>query len=553
MEAILNTDFNNIQIASSILEATNTDSFETVTIYPDLDTLVSIAKCAKNEKHPVIHTFDSEKEQSVLQNEIETIYPDLNNYDSESKILPTKEGSSSLNDKFKCHICSCTFANELKYKIHLIKHQQSVHVDCNYCGKKIAYNRFVYHVMVHTGEKPHICSICGRGFRLKRDLRQHTFTHTGERPYPCDICGKKFADTSSRRKHFQIHTGEKPYSCEICQRSFTQISHLREHQVTHTKEKSHSCELCMKKFTTKSSMQRHMLTHNNTCEVCNCTFTTNNKLQKHRELHNTERPFSCPICLRRFRKRTDINTHMLIHSDEKNVICKICNEAFKSYRYLRVHYAGSHKGLGPPFRCNICLKGFFQEKSMKRHYAAHFSDSNKRVKCPLCSITFSCTESLKKHSNLKNCSILKCYECDNQFESKDDLVQHLKITHYLFSDSLIIPDVVDDSNVKISPQHSTEKDVEKNINYLSSFGNSNNLTDEKKPTIKNNKNELNSFSKKRKSESSRKSKLSAKARKNSKYVPTIVKVEVVSEASNSFSEHDNDSCSSDKYFLNLKA
>lgn len=69
----------------------------------------------------------------------------------------------------------------------------------------------------------------------KQSLTLRLTLGTGEKPHVCDVCGKGFSTSSSLNTHRRIHSGEKPHQCPVCGKRFTASSNLYYHRMTHIK------------------------------------------------------------------------------------------------------------------------------------------------------------------------------------------------------------------------------------------------------------------------------------------------------------------------------
>lgn len=62
--------------------------------------------------------------------------------------------------------------------------------------------------VVFAGERPFLCTDCGKSFAQKSHLTCHLTMHSEERPYPCNLCDKSFKKKELLKHHMNLHGGK---------------------------------------------------------------------------------------------------------------------------------------------------------------------------------------------------------------------------------------------------------------------------------------------------------------------------------------------------------
>ncbi|XP_026580486.1 zinc finger protein 664-like [Pseudonaja textilis] len=231
--------------------------------------------------------------------------------------------------------------------------------------------------LIHTGEKPHICTECGKGFRLLSNLISHKRIHTGEKPFKCMECGKTFTYRKQLSSHQLIHTGEKPYRCMECGKGFGQHSKLTTHQRIHTGEKPFKCMACGKSFRHYSGLTCHKRIHTGEkpfkCMECGKSFSVNCNLTSHKWIHTGEKPFKCTECGKTFSQSSALTLHKRIHTGEKPFKCTDCGKTFSQSHHLTRHQRIHTRE--KPFKCMECGESFSRSNYLISHTEIHLSEN----------------------------------------------------------------------------------------------------------------------------------------------------------------------------------
>uniref|UniRef100_A0A4W6BQX5 E3 ubiquitin-protein ligase ZFP91 n=1 Tax=Lates calcarifer TaxID=8187 RepID=A0A4W6BQX5_LATCA len=76
--------------------------------------------------------------------------------------------------------------------------------------------------VVIVDQRDYICEFCARAFKSSHNLAVHRMIHTGEKPLQCEICGFTCRQKASLNWHMKKHDADATYqfSCSICGKKF---------------------------------------------------------------------------------------------------------------------------------------------------------------------------------------------------------------------------------------------------------------------------------------------------------------------------------------------
>jgi len=337
---------------------------------------------------------------------------------------------------------------------------------CSYCSRVLATKySLMIHTRIHTGEKPHHCTVCTSKFTHPTDLRRHMLKHTGEKPFKCDVCGAGFTQTTSLKGHSRQHPGEKPHKCQICGETFVAAVLLKTHERIHNQVQTFKCTHCDETYESIEQVMEHCQNFHTisvsfdqvqaaanknqpeptalvdvstimygrkrkrghfACDECDSVLTTAYSLQIHKRTHTGERPYACHLCDYRSICLSMLKRHVLTHSSEKPFQCEHCPKSFRQLPHLKKHQQ-IHEN--KQRKCRKCDNAYPKLSDLVSHWNAHHSDADKPFLCVDCFTEFEEEDELLEHKKEKHAwkqGEYACDRCGTVFNRKGNLKKHLE-------------------------------------------------------------------------------------------------------------------------------
>ncbi|XP_019511549.1 PREDICTED: E3 ubiquitin-protein ligase ZFP91 isoform X2 [Hipposideros armiger] len=194
-----------------------------------------------------------EKEKKEIKVEVEVEVKEEENEIREDEEPPRKRGRRRKDDK-----------SPRLPKRRKKPPIQYVRCEMEGCGTVLAHPRYLqnsvhskyFYLLKKNLLLPHLN--CELGILLNGILTTLSF-FSDQRDYICEYCARAFKSSHNLAVHRMIHTGEKPLQCEICGFTCRQKASLNWHMKKHDADSFYqfSCNICGKKFEKKDSVVAH--------------------------------------------------------------------------------------------------------------------------------------------------------------------------------------------------------------------------------------------------------------------------------------------------------
>lgn len=222
----------------------------------------------------------------------------------------------------------------------------------------------------------------------------------------------------------------------------TQESQLQLSAVNPMLRGRHVCQVCFKSFTSPCKLTQHSYSHTGekpfVCKHCSKAFSSKFKLVRHVLIHSDQRQYHCTICDRTFHRKDHLKNHAKVHNPiKRTLLCDRpgCTKEYSSVLSYRKHIA-LHSVEEGFLDCKICNKVFESKDELLYHLKIHSGSrviktpADKKYRCNFCDRSFYTGKDVRRHLVVHTgLRDFLCQFCPQRFGRKDHLTRHIKKSH----------------------------------------------------------------------------------------------------------------------------
>lgn len=229
--------------------------------------------CRNCDKHFVLSEYL--KNHIKTQHECGKFFSRTRNYKMKMRVM-TNEGT------YACPTCEKCFDTFHQWRRHVEIHRCGESHTCHIFGGCVPrLRRTREQIKLHisrsmhscsrcrkTGldllkiKRPFICTICKKSYTSAFELERHLVVHVGEKQHVCTRCDDRFSTLTALTLHLgYYHAVNARNVCSVCGIRFFHVEHLRIHSKVHACQNCHACKDCGKLFMSVNLLKRHQSVH----------------------------------------------------------------------------------------------------------------------------------------------------------------------------------------------------------------------------------------------------------------------------------------------------
>ncbi|XP_049275350.1 zinc finger protein OZF-like [Rhipicephalus sanguineus] len=130
---------------------------------------------------------------------------------------------------YPCRLCPATFVYSKDLDRHSLVHTGERPYTCSVCHKSFAWkkNLKLHMHRVHSGPVESVASVIGIAeLTQSRDEKIFRMLPCADKEFSCHLCPAVFDCSSDMDKHVVVHIGERPHVCPVCRKRFAWENNL---------------------------------------------------------------------------------------------------------------------------------------------------------------------------------------------------------------------------------------------------------------------------------------------------------------------------------------